>query len=196
MNLIVTAKQMKGHDLVIDYIEIKLPDGKEISLNWTGSSYERGLDGKLAARLTGVCFGEEDANGRLDEILGFRVTKIGHYDTYTEEEGEDCILLETMEFADGNDIYEVNHPYSEGADPAKLKIRHPEEALRRQKVTMMQIMKNLTTTREGNPFWTDGTAIFCENDYEAHAVADFLESMGLNVMSGTVDTPNGYCYVT
>ena len=71
-------------DLFIDYIEVRLASGESASLNWDESEIYRNPDG---AKYTGVYFGEEPANGRLDELRDMVITDIGLYsDTIPEIE--------------------------------------------------------------------------------------------------------------
>lgn len=73
-------------DLFIDYIEIRLASGESASLNWDESEIYRNPDG-FGAKYKGVYFGEEPANGRLDELRDMVITDIGLYsDTIPEIE--------------------------------------------------------------------------------------------------------------
>lgn len=73
-------------DLFIDYIEVRLASGESASLNWDESERYRNPDG-FGAKYTGVYFGEEPANGRLDELRDMVITDIGLYsDTIPEIE--------------------------------------------------------------------------------------------------------------
>ena len=60
-------------DLFIDYIEVRLASGESASLNWDESEIYRNPDG-FGAKYTGVYFGEEPANGRLDELRDMVIT--------------------------------------------------------------------------------------------------------------------------
>ena len=60
-------------DLFIDYIEIRLASGESASLNWDESEIYRNPDG-FGAKYKGVYFGEEPANGRLDELRDMRLS--------------------------------------------------------------------------------------------------------------------------
>ena len=66
-------------DLFIDYIEVRLASGESASLNWDESEIYRNPDG-FGAKYKGVYFGEEPANGRLDELHDMVITDIGLYD--------------------------------------------------------------------------------------------------------------------
>ena len=71
-------------DLFIDYIEVRLASGESASLNWDESEIYRNPDG-FGAKYKGVYFGEEPANGRLDELCDMVITDIGLYsDTIPE----------------------------------------------------------------------------------------------------------------
>ena len=73
-------------DLFIDYIEVRLASGESASLNWDESEIYRNPDG-FGAKYKGVYFGEEPANGRLDELCDMVITDIGLYsDTIPEIE--------------------------------------------------------------------------------------------------------------
>lgn len=84
-------------DLYIDYIEVQLKSGEEISLNWDESDIERYSDG-FSARYKGVCFGEEYANGRIDDLKDMIITDIG---VYCELGQKPDIEITVMEFVDG-----------------------------------------------------------------------------------------------
>lgn len=77
MRLYLTAKtEMK--DLVIDYIEVKLKNGKTVSLTWDESDF--GIeDGLFTARYKGVYFDHVYANGRYEELRDMQITEIGVY---------------------------------------------------------------------------------------------------------------------
>lgn len=66
--------------LYIDYIEVQAPqlDGETVSLNWEESEYTHDR-GEFTALFKGICFGEDDADGRLSELENFKITKIGIY---------------------------------------------------------------------------------------------------------------------
>ena len=73
-------------DLFIDYIDVSLTSGESASLNWDESEIYRNPDG-FGAKYKGVYFGEEPANGRLDELRDMVITDIGLYsDTIPEIE--------------------------------------------------------------------------------------------------------------
>lgn len=86
-------------DLFIDYIEVRLASGESASLNWDESEIYRNPDG-FGAKYKGVYFGEEPANGRLDELRDMVITDIGLYsDTISE-----------MEFVDNGRSLEFSPP--------------------------------------------------------------------------------------
>lgn len=95
IRLYLTAKTSIP-DVYIDYIEVKLKSGKEVSLNWEQSDIERHTDG-FSARYKGVCFGEKYANGRIDELKDMIITDIG---VYYESEQKPDIEIAIMEFVD------------------------------------------------------------------------------------------------
>lgn len=83
-------------DLYIDYIEVQLKSGEEVSLNWDQSDIERRDDG-FSARYKGVCFCEEYANGRIKDLEDMKITDIG---VYYESEHKQDIKITIMEFVD------------------------------------------------------------------------------------------------
>lgn len=100
MNLILDAKT-KVQDLVIDYIEIRLKDGREVSLNWGESGITRSPKG-FAAVYRDIYFGEEYANGQMKALEGLKILNV---QTYSEKEGgEDPdgknLVILSMEFQD------------------------------------------------------------------------------------------------
>ena len=90
-------------DLFIDYIEVRLASGESASLNWDESEIYRNPNG-FGAKYKGVYFGEEPANGRLDELCDMVITDIGLYsDTIPETKI-------TMEFVDNGRNLEFSPP--------------------------------------------------------------------------------------
>lgn len=86
-------------DLFVDYIEVRLASGENASLNWDESEIYRNPNG-FGAKYKGVYFGEEPANGRLDELRDMVITDIGLYsDTISE-----------MEFVDNGRSLEFSPP--------------------------------------------------------------------------------------
>ena len=77
MRLYLTA-ETSIPDLYIDYIEVLLKSGEEVSLNWDYSDIERTTSG-FSARYKGVYFDEDYANGRIEELRDMKVTGIGVY---------------------------------------------------------------------------------------------------------------------
>ena len=93
-------------DLFIDYIEVRLASGESASLNWDESEIYRNPDG-FGAKYKGVYFGEEPANGRLDELCDMVITDIGLYsDTIPETQ----ITISEMEFFDNGRSLEFSPP--------------------------------------------------------------------------------------
>ena len=93
-------------DLVIDYIEAVLQNGKTVSLNWDESSIDRTSRG-FYARYKGVYFNEEYANGKLDELLGMKVAEIG---LFSEIENTGGIDILEMLFEDDDRELEIAPP--------------------------------------------------------------------------------------
>ncbi len=93
-------------DLFIDYIEVRLTSGESASLNWDESEIYRNPDG-FGAKDKGVYFGEEPANGRLDELRDMVITDIGLYsDTIPETK----ITISKMEFVGNGRSLEFSPP--------------------------------------------------------------------------------------
>ena len=93
-------------DLFIDYIEVRLASCESASLNWNESEIYRNPDG-FGAKYKGVYFGEEPANGRLDELRNMVITDIGLYsDTVSETQ----ITILEMEFVDNGRSLEFSPP--------------------------------------------------------------------------------------
>lgn len=77
MRLYLEAKTAMK-DLVIEYIEVRLANGKTITLTWDESEF--GIeDGVFTARYKGVSFDDEYGNGRYKELIGIQITDIGVY---------------------------------------------------------------------------------------------------------------------
>ena len=77
MRLYLSAKTAMK-DLVIDYIEVRLADGKTITLTWDESEF--GIeDGVFTARYKGVSFNDDYGNGRYKELIGMQITEVGVY---------------------------------------------------------------------------------------------------------------------
>lgn len=77
MDLVVEVGT-KISDLVIEFIEVIDKKGRVIPLNWD-YSYAEGTKDGFVAKYMGVCFGEESAMGRLDELIDCRIDNIGLY---------------------------------------------------------------------------------------------------------------------
>ena len=93
-------------DLFIDYIEVRPASGESASLNWDESEIYRNPDG-FGAKYKGVYFGEEPANGRLDELRDMVITDIGLYsDTIPETQ----IAISDMGFVDNGRSLEFAPP--------------------------------------------------------------------------------------
>lgn len=105
MTLYVTAIT-KTSDLLIDFIEVRLKNGQNVSLNWDESSIDRHYDG-FTVRYEGVYFDEEDANGRLAELQDFQ---IAHVELYSPTETHVSVQITEMIFEDGDKKYAVENP--------------------------------------------------------------------------------------
>lgn len=119
MLLCLTAKT-EIKDLVIDYIEVRTKSGETIFLNWEWSD-TGWSEGILQANYRGVCFGENSADGRLNELEGMKVEEVG---MYSEEfgEGQYPLNIESMFFEedDGNCLQFDNiYPYEPSKEKSK-----------------------------------------------------------------------------
>ena len=82
MRLYLTAKTAMK-DLVIDYIEVNLKNGKTISLTWDESEF--GIeDGLFTARYKGVYFDAVYGNGLINELRDMQIAEIGVYSENNE----------------------------------------------------------------------------------------------------------------
>ena len=82
MRLYLTAKTAMK-DLVIDYIEVNLKNGKTISLTWDESEFAI-EDGLFTARYKGVYFDEVYGNGLINELRDMQIAEIGVYSENNE----------------------------------------------------------------------------------------------------------------
>lgn len=105
-------------DLMIDYIEVSLTDGTTVSLNWDESCIDRDETG-FGATYKGVCFNEEHADGRIDELQGMQVIDVG---LYSEAQAPATILITEMEFVDGDKRIRFITPYPKAED-AKIETK-------------------------------------------------------------------------
>ena len=83
-------------DVVIDFIEVRLQSGAIVSLNWDESGIDRSETG-FSAVYKGVYFGEEYANGKLDQLESMKVEAIA---LYSETKKPIDISLDEMTFED------------------------------------------------------------------------------------------------
>ena len=105
MRLYLNAKTNVS-DVYVDFIEVRLASGEEVSLNWDESEISRSDDG-FSARYKGVYFGDEYANGRIDELKGLEILDVGLYhesDVFAQFE------IEEMEFEDDGKVLVINSP--------------------------------------------------------------------------------------
>jgi hypothetical protein len=96
MTLFLDAKTPVA-DIFIDYIEVILTTGEQVSLNWDYSGIDR-FEGRFSAKYSGVYFGEEYANGRIEELKKIMIVEVGYY-TETETRPE-SLEIESMYFVD------------------------------------------------------------------------------------------------
>jgi len=77
MRLYLEAKTAMK-DLVIEYIEVRLANGKTITLTWDESEF--GINnGVFTARYKGVSLDDVYGNGRYKELIGMQIIEIGVY---------------------------------------------------------------------------------------------------------------------
>ena len=93
-------------DLVIEYIEVALRNGKTVSLNWDESHIDRTKTG-FYAKYKGVYFNEKYANGKLDELVGMKIVEVG---LYSETEATGGITILEMLFEDDGQELEISPP--------------------------------------------------------------------------------------
>lgn len=93
-------------DVYIDYIEARLKNGNTVSLNWDESDITRTEDG-FEARYKGVYFGEEYANGRINDLDGMKISDIG---LYYESDGDFHFDIEEMLFEDNEKSLSIFYP--------------------------------------------------------------------------------------
>lgn len=105
MTLYVTAIT-KTSDLLIDFIEVRLKNGENVSLNWDESGIDRRDDG-FTVRYKGVYFDDEYANGRLAELQDFQIV---HVELYSPTETHVSVEITEMVFEDGDEEYAVENP--------------------------------------------------------------------------------------
>ena len=96
MTLFLDAKTPIS-DIFIDYIEVILASGEQVSLNWDYSGIDRSDEG-FSAKYSGVYFGEEYAKGRINELQKITIVEIGYYTEITDTPA--TIEIEMMYFVD------------------------------------------------------------------------------------------------
>ena len=109
MTLYLTAKT-EITDLTIDYIEVKLKSGKQVSLNWDASWITR-CGQEICADYEGVCFDEETAAGKIDDLQDMHIVEVGMYSDELGE-GQYPLTIESMEFYDGSKSLTFQNPYN------------------------------------------------------------------------------------
>ena len=93
MTLYLTAST-PVRKVFIDFIEVLLCDGRVVSLNWDESGIDWTEDG-FSARYKGICFDEEYANGKMEQLQGLKVTAVG---LYSESAQSGDFTIEEMVF--------------------------------------------------------------------------------------------------
>lgn len=105
MTLYLKAKT-NCSDLMVDFIEIQLANGRIVSLNWDESGIDRNATG-FSARYEGVCFNEEYADGRL---RAFQRMKIKTIQVYTELGIPVTFQIDEMLFVDAGEELLIKSP--------------------------------------------------------------------------------------
>ncbi|MCM1295882.1 MAG: hypothetical protein NC311_10100 [Muribaculaceae bacterium] len=90
-------------DLKIDYIELELPGGGAVSLNWDESEFGIDENGIFNARYKGVYYGEEYANGRIGELEGAKFSGLGWYSDAPQDENTDFFEITGFEVLDSDE---------------------------------------------------------------------------------------------
>lgn len=93
-------------DLIIDFIEVRLASGNLVSLNWDASGIDR-EDGGFSTRYKGVCFDEEYANGRIDELQKMKIQTV---QVHTELDIPIVFRIEEMLFTDNGKELRFSSP--------------------------------------------------------------------------------------
>lgn len=101
-------------DLFVDFIEVQLASGKIVSLNWDESGIDRDDTG-FSARYKGVYFGEEYANGCLDELHGMKIQTV---QVYTETDVPVAFQIGEILFDDGRKELRFKSPSYEKLEVA------------------------------------------------------------------------------
>ena len=99
-------------DLIIDFIEVRLKSGKTVSLNWEKSCVTRLARNPSAgfdAEYLGLCFDEDPAQDRLDDLKDLRVIAVG---LYSETHSVADICIKKMKFTDDKNTLTVEDAYS------------------------------------------------------------------------------------
>lgn len=111
MNLFLNATT-NVPDLIIDFIEVRLKSGKTVSLNWERSCvtrFEPNPSAGFDAEYLGLCFDEDLAQGRLNDLRDLSVTAVG---LYSEAYSVADICIKKMTFTDGEETLIVEDAYS------------------------------------------------------------------------------------
>lgn len=105
MRLYLTAKTAMK-DLVIDYIEVNLKNGKTISLTWDESEF--GIeDGLFTARYKGVYFDAVYGNGLINELRDMQIAEIG---VYSENNEPVSVNSQNTNYLSPRGMYSLSHP--------------------------------------------------------------------------------------
>lgn len=96
-------------DVYVEFIEVKLNNGKVVSLSWDESYIDRDDNG-FNTKYKGVYFDEEYANGKLDLLKG---ATIEHVELYYEKDYENpYFVINSMEFEDNERVLNMEVNYS------------------------------------------------------------------------------------
>lgn len=109
MRLYIDAKTNVKHveELAIDYIEVRLKNGKNVSLNWNESDFTI-EDGTVYSTYKGVYFDEEYADGRIQELEDMKIVEVKFY---SEADKPLDFIITNMQFEDYDKELSFLYPY-------------------------------------------------------------------------------------
>lgn len=114
MDLILEART-RMQNLIIDYIEVRLADGREPCLTWKESKISRSPKG-FAALYSNVEFDGSSKKVMLEDLKGMKVKQVQTYSQKTGTEylaGTDLAIL-SMEFREGEESTAIEAPIYSG----------------------------------------------------------------------------------
>lgn len=90
-------------DVVIDFIEVTLKSGEQVSLSWDESEYDRTDNGSFEAVFKGISFDDEYANGHENNMFEIAVDEVGFFSKGNCFSENETFLTEiTMQTEDEN----------------------------------------------------------------------------------------------